>query len=149
MPVGHVVLRNFMCPATIFMCPGELSTSPVKLVTCVYCQENKYMPRLKNHLPCRACNHKSLCALRQDLHAPGMRARLNVEPWFDLVNIMVADALAPCVPGHQQPWYWLCRIGRSLSYLRKDFNFLCHINVKEWHIKMWIYVYVPSEKFST
>ena len=25
-------------------------------------------------------------------------------------------------PGHQQPWYWLCRTGRSLSYLRKDFN---------------------------
>ena len=28
-------------------------------------------------------------------------------------------------PGHQQPWYWLCRIGRFLSYLRKDFNYLC------------------------
>ena len=25
-------------------------------------------------------------------------------------------------PGHQQPWYWLCKIGRFLSYLRKDFN---------------------------
>ena len=25
-------------------------------------------------------------------------------------------------PGHQQPWYWLCRIGRFLSHLRKDFN---------------------------
>ena len=24
-------------------------------------------------------------------------------------------------PGHQQPWYWLCRICRSWSYLRKDF----------------------------
>ena len=42
-------------------------------------------------------------------------------------------------PGHQQLWYWLCRIGKSLSYLRKDFNYLCHINVEEWH-KMWIYV---------
>ena len=28
--------------------------------------------------------------------------------------------LAP--PGHQQPWYWLCRIGRFLSYLRKAFQ---------------------------
>ena len=36
-------------------------------------------------------------------------------------------------PGHQQPWYWLCRIGRSLSYLSKDFNYLCHANVEEWH----------------
>ena len=36
-------------------------------------------------------------------------------------------------PGHQQPWYWLGRIGRFLSYLRKDFNHLCHINVEIWH----------------
>ena len=33
-------------------------------------------PDRKNHLR----NHKSLCALGQHLHAPGMRARLNVEP---------------------------------------------------------------------
>ena len=25
-------------------------------------------------------------------------------------------------PGHQQPWYWLCSIGRFLSYLKRDFN---------------------------
>ena len=36
-------------------------------------------------------------------------------------------------PGHQQPWYWLCRIGRSLFYLRGNFNYLCLINVEEWH----------------
>ena len=36
-------------------------------------------------------------------------------------------------PWHQQPWYWLSRIGRSLSYLKKDFNYLCHVNVEEWH----------------
>ena len=36
-------------------------------------------------------------------------------------------------PGHKQPWYWLCRICRFLSYLRKDFNYLCRINVKKWH----------------
>ena len=33
-------------------------------------------------------------------------------------------------PGHQHPWYWLCRIGKSLSYLRKDSNFLCYVNVE-------------------
>ena len=37
------------------------------------------------------------------------------------------------LPGHQQLWYWLCRIARSLSYLRNNFNYLCHINVEEWH----------------
>ena len=36
-------------------------------------------------------------------------------------------------PGHQQPWYWPCRMGKSLSYLRKGFNHLCHISVEEWH----------------
>ena len=50
-------------------------------------------------------------------------------------------------PGHQQPWYWLDRICRPSSYLRKDFKYLCQINVEEWH-KMQIYVYIPCEKFS-
>ena len=36
-------------------------------------------------------------------------------------------------PGHQQPWYWLCRIGRLLSYLRKDLKYLRRINVEKWH----------------
>ena len=35
-------------------------------------------------------------------------------------------------PGHQQPWYWLCRIGRFLSCLRKDLNYLRRINVEKW-----------------
>ena len=51
-------------------------------------------------------------------------------------------------PGHQQPWYWLCTIGRFWSYLRKDFNYLHRINVEKWQ-KIWIHVYVPSENFKT
>ena len=34
-------------------------------------------------------------------------------------------------PEHQQPWYWLCRIGRFLSYLWKNFNYLRRINVEK------------------
>ena len=34
---------------------------------------------------------------------------------------------------HQQPWYWQCRIGKSLFYLRKDFSYLSHVNVEQWH----------------
>ena len=30
-------------------------------------------------------------------------------------------------PGYQQPWYSLCRIGWSLSYKRKCFNYLCRM----------------------
>ena len=47
------------------------------------------------------------------------------------------------MPRHQQPWYCLCRIGTSLSYIRKDFNYLCHIIMEEWH-KIWINVFVLS-----
>ena len=54
---------------------------------------------------------------------------------------MAVDAVLLTSPGHQQPWYWLYRICGSLSYLRKCFKYLCHINVEEW-CKMWIYVYI-------
>ena len=52
-------------------------------------------------------------------------------------------------PGHQHSWYWPCRIGRFLSYWRKDFNYLCHVSVEEWHDVNTVYVFVPSEKFDT
>ena len=49
-------------------------------------------------------------------------------------------------PGHQQPWYWLRRIGRFLSYLRKDFN--CVISMR-WNDNKCKYMFqVPSEIFS-
>ena len=82
MPIGHVVLKIYV-PWKGFHVPSQYLYKPCKAY--VYCWKNKYMPTLKNHMPCRACNHKSLCALGQDLHAPGMRARLNdvnVEPCF-------------------------------------------------------------------
>ena len=50
-------------------------------------------------------------------------------------------------PGHQQPWYWLCRICRSLSYSKRNFNYLCLISVEKWH-RIWIYFYVLSEKIA-
>ena len=35
-------------------------------------------------------------------------------------------------PGHQQPWYWLCRISKFLSSSsRRNFNDLCLISVEE------------------
>ena len=42
---------------------------------------------------------------------------------------MVVDALAPCVA---RSWYWLYRIGRSLSYMKKYFNHLGHLSEEEW-----------------
>ena len=31
-------------------------------------------------------------------------------------------------PRHQHHWYWPCRIGKFLSYVRKDFNYLCQLS---------------------
>ena len=49
-------------------------------------------------------------------------------------------------PGHQQPWYWLYRICRPFSYLRK---YLSTCVKSMWRNDMQIYVYVSSEKIST
>ena len=36
-------------------------------------------------------------------------------------------------PGHQHPWYWLCKISKYWSYTWQDFNYLWHVSVEEWH----------------
>ena len=77
MPMGQVVLKIYV-PCKNFDVPSQYLYKPCKAY--VYCWKNKYMPRLKNHLPSRARNHQSLFALGQDLHASGTRAHLNVEP---------------------------------------------------------------------
>ena len=83
MPIGHVVLKIYV-PCKNFHMPRQNLYKPCEAY--VYCWENKYMPRLKNQLHSRARNRKSLCALGQDLHAPGKRACLNVEPWNISLN---------------------------------------------------------------
>ena len=66
-----------------------------------------------------------------------MRITLNVRgPSYIGLTRSISLLLMPWLltsPGHQQPWYWLCRIGRFLSYVRKDFNYLRRINVETWH----------------
>ena len=55
MPAGHMVIK-FKWPAEIFICPTSIFYKPCKAY--VYCLENKYMPRLKNHLSSWALNQK-------------------------------------------------------------------------------------------
>ena len=51
-----------------------------------------------------------------------------------LVNIMVADALAPCVARTSAPMILtIWNRYKLLSYLRTDFNYPCHVNVEEWY----------------
>ena len=105
LPIGHMVLKIYM-PCKNFHVPSQYLYKPCKAY--VYCWENKYMPRLKSHLPSQARNHKSLCALGQDLHAQGMRTRLNVEPCITWANVEPV----------------LCRHKASLGHseLRNSFN---------------------------
>ena len=47
--------------------------------------------------------------------------------------------------GHWPPWYWPCRINRSLSSTRRDFNNLCHLSEM---IEIWICLHVSCKRFS-
>ena len=61
---------------------------------------------------------------------------------------MVANVLVPLSPGQQQPWYWLCRIGRSLSSACKEW-FQRPVQPQCWElIEMWIYFHVSKNIFS-
>ena len=51
------------------------------------------------------------------------------------------------LPGHQQPWYWLWRINRSLSFMRMNLKYLHHINVKKC-FNMHIYISMFSNIMS-
>ena len=67
---GYIVLKicaqkNFLNVQTIFV-----PTSPVKMIYIV--GKISMFNKSENHLPSRACNHKSLLALRQNLHARGV-----------------------------------------------------------------------------
>ena len=82
--------------------------------------------------PCRH-HGESVCSTicRQNIR---LALTLNVRgPSYLGLTSSISWLLIPCLltsPGHQQPWYWLSRICRSWSYLMKDFNYRCHINVR-------------------
>ena len=80
----------------------------------------RYMKRVVlHHVPC------SLNELTLNVRGPGYLGLTRSISWLLMPWLLTS-------PGYQQPWYWLpvCRICRSWSYLRKDINYLCHINVE-------------------
>ena len=52
------------------------------------------------------------------------------------------------LPGHQQPWHWLCRENRCLFSTRKGFYFLGSLSLENW-VKMQIYPDASSNKSIT
>ena len=83
LPIGYVVLKIYVPWKNVYV-PNQYLYKPCKAY--IYCWKNKYMPRLKNHLPSWACNHKSLCALGQNLLAQACRHALMSTPdiWLSL-----------------------------------------------------------------
>ena len=92
---------------------------------------------IQNQMQClkRACAYLGRLSCTVEIHVNPARSGTALLR-SNIVNIMVADTLAPCVANslrYQQSWYWVCRAGKFLSYMRKEYNYLCHVSVGEWN----------------
>ena len=67
---------------------------------------------------------------------------LNLQPWTELswfnwvnINIIVANGLAPYITRTSAAMILTMpgKLGKSWPYARKDFNYLRHVCVEEWH----------------
>ena len=67
-----------------------------------------------------------LVDLTLNLRGPSYRGFTRLISWLLMPWLLVS-------PGHQQPWYWLSKMGKSWYYTRTDFNYLWYISVEEWH----------------
>ena len=86
-------------------------------------ERRDYVCNLLSHWlrPCLAVDRKQVLTL--NMQGPSYLSLTWSISWLLMPWLLTS-------PGHQQPWYWLCRICRFWSYLRKDFKYLCHINVE-------------------
>ena len=77
--------------------------------------------------------HEKLCVLfylnltlsGQGLSYPGLTQSIS---WL-LIPWLLASH------DHQQSWYCRRKLGRSLSYMRRGFNFVCHVSVEDGNSK--------------
>ena len=73
-----------------------------------------------------------------DVRGPSYHRLTRSISWL-LMNWLLAS------PGHQQPRYWLCKLGRSWSYMRKDFNHLSwEIENTYVSVKLSAWLLLPS-----
>ena len=87
-----------------------------------------------SHRKCLMCPTLSICTMNVKIRLiellphPAGASELTLNVWgpsYIGLTRSISWLLMPWLlksPGHQQPWYWLYRISRFLSYLRKDFN---------------------------
>ena len=60
---------------------------------------------------------------------------LVLKPEYSVITWSIPWLLMPwllMLSGHQQPWYWLCWIIRSLSSTKKNFNYMQKLNIEKW-----------------
>ena len=76
--------------------------------------------RLHNTNLCSTILYKNWYILTLNVRGPSYLGLTRSISWLLMPWLLTS-------PGHQQPWYWLCRLWRAWSYLRKDFKYLCHI----------------------
>ena len=139
LPIQRITNANITCIFLLLMFLFVISNTYL-LVDLISSAANVFYADIRNILKRRYLSNFSLI-LTFNVRGPSCLGLTRSISWLLIPWLLTS-------PGHQQPWYWLCRIGMFLSYLRKDFNYLHRINVEKWD-KKWIYVYVPSEKFST
>ena len=65
---------------------------------------------------------------------------------YNISNIMVADAVDPCVARTSAPMI-LNMQNRWFLVLWKDFNYMCHVNVDEWY-SVYIHFICPLKNVS-
>ena len=149
--------RRSSCSSLIYfieenMTAGDLVSQISKVWVMHHAEEDKLPPFDYKSLPCvRALSNSNKYVYRQsqgwtnsDHEVKWAECSLIIWAGCWLITFLVWSSIAQSVvceclfsllviltsPGHQQPWYWLCRICKCWFYLRKDFKYLCHINVE-------------------
>ena len=71
------------------------------------------------------------------LNVPGYPGLTRSISWLLMARLLVSS-------GHQQPSNWLCKLNRSLSYMKKDFNELGHVSVRNVKNCIYTFVFLPK-----
>ena len=89
------------------------------------CQTCRIYPRARPK-----CLKRDCTILTFNVRGPSYLGLTRSISWLLLPWLLVS-------PGHQQPWYWLCKIGKSWSYMRKAFSSVWSKDIKCRHMFMF------------
>ena len=147
---GEFIITNLITHSGGTLCMDVTLMTFLKFAQCdhppfIWCKNNwdtnlttLYFSSFNNIKHCCViCSGHYFNALSPGRYGCNVELTLNVRgPSYLGLTRPISWLLMPWLltsPEHQQPWYWLCRIGRFLSYLRKDFNYLRRTIMEKWH----------------